>query len=305
MITASQVFAVAPNGDMRDVRQKDSNMLCIVPDEKESTCMQGMATDGTYIYVAKIKTDDSNVRIIRYNLNNGARTVLKNKNGSDFCSSGHAGDMTAVLYKGDTYLFILNKVGGGSKIDKYIINQSRQTIEKCGTYKLNVELGGIAAEAFQNRNLNVDRYCNFYFKTGGKVYNAVLDMQANNQSITLNDSNVIVGDWKRVWKCNDTEKRDKLAACKSQGIGFYGSNSCKILYMVYSNKTGENFIIEYDLNSKDKENRVFNAHEVTIAGKCRDKFELESCVVIGTSTYYNTECKKDGINYDGIYRYFK
>ena len=73
--------------------------------------------------------------------------------------------------------------------------------------------------------------------------------------------------------------------------------------MVYSDKKGENFIIEYDLESKDNKNRVFNAHEITIPGAPKDKFEMESCVVIGTSTYYNTECKKDKINYDGIYKY--
>lgn len=321
MITTSQVFA-DNSSYMKDfeermiaAQQADSDLLTIVDSKEKSTCMQGMATDGTYIYVAKIKTDDSNVRIIRYNTEGRYPTVLKNKDKKDYIGSGHAGDMTAVRYDGKTYLLILNKYNGYSIIEKFFIDQNNETMEKRGTYKVNKELGGIAAEAFQNRNLSVDRYCNFYLKTGGKVYSAVLDMEANknNYPINLTDANVIVGDWKRVFNCrrvwNGTDieldqKAKRLNDCKSQGIGFYGSNSCKILYMVYSDKKGENFIIEYDLNSKDKVNRVFNAHEVTITNKkCKDRFEMESCVVIGTSTYYNTNCQKDGKNYDGIYRY--
>ena len=82
-----------------------------------------MASDGQYIYVAKIhqKRDENNkvigddkARIYRFDpsrqYQKGNPQLLKNeKNKKDYADLGHAGDMTAVRYHNNTYLLVLEK----------------------------------------------------------------------------------------------------------------------------------------------------------------------------------------------------
>ncbi|MBP5578244.1 MAG: hypothetical protein J6X56_02005 [Ruminococcus sp.] len=315
MITASQVFA--KDGSKGDVQATNSTCLAIVPSKGGSTSLQSMASDGRYIYVAKVNLkgdeDGSEARIYRYDTNGGNCKLITNKNGKEYGNFGHAGDMTAINYKGDTYLLVLEKIGKAAldrkirdkevKIGKkanvekikdyssnkytivHILKVNNNNYEELQTILVETEIGSIAAD-FRDANNSSEQKKKLYLRTGKTIYKGSINM--NNWNMVLDNS----------FKLNF----DVGGCTTSQGMCHYGSNSCNQLDFVYSfNKNSgdkkKNIIVEYYLDKGTYAVFPINTNSTKV-----DRFELESCVYIGTTLYCCTDSQKGNYNYDAIYK---
>ena len=312
MITTSQVFAA--NGNVGDVQATNSTCLAIVPSNGKSTSLQSMASDGQYIYVVKVNiSNNDEARIYRYDKNGRNYKLIKNQNGKEYGDFGHAGDMTAVKYGGKTYLLILEKIdkylildqiaAGKEKVKKATIskglqNNSQTKYTKVHVLELNnnnykelstilveTEIGSIAAD-FRDANNSSGQNKKLYLRTGKKIYEGSINM--NNWKMALDKS---------------YELKFDVGGCTTpQGMCHYGSNSCNQLDFVYSfNKNSgdkkKNIIVEYYLDKGTYAVFPINTNSTKV-----DRFELESCVYIGTTLYCCTDSQKGNYNYDAIYK---
>ncbi|MCR4637610.1 hypothetical protein [Ruminococcus sp.] len=272
MLTSSQVFA--KNGNLGDVIGTDLNgyskCLAIVPTEDSSSSMQGMASDGEYIYVAKIhliRDDNKKVigenkaRIYRFDPNlqyqKGNPQVIKNeKTNKEYADFGHAGDMTAIKYDKHTYLLILEKKGGNTLVhllkvnnnDKRSTNVTYTEVTK-HTIK-GIEFGSISADFIEGNDNNQSQKT-LYFKTGDKIYKGSIDIKSGTLNLDTKDK---TKDYSYELKKYIKSIEYGFNNCtEPQGMCHYRSNSENCLFLSYSfDKNGKdktrNIIIKYPLD---------------------------------------------------------
>lgn len=295
IITTSQVFAAYKSKPITYVYLNSGNSyVATVPNDYSATNMQGMATDGQYLYIARFKDNKSAV-IYRYDKNKN-RQFLKNGK-SNYISLGHANDMTAVKYGKTTYLFVLDHDANSPITKIHHLEVKNNTYEEIGTYEVDGGFHGIAANVEGNNS--AQSTCEFYLKTAsGGLYKCKIKL--NSKEIECWDKN---GKQKTRKICN---LPFEIAGSTAQGIAYDRG----ILYMAFSETNAQkrgygNTIIEYNLNNKD-----VVARDVTITNDSISKtgyFEIESCTIFDNKLYFNTnsDTSKTGkkyVNYDGIYK---
>ena len=89
--------------------------LAMVYDQNSCYSMQGMTVDNTYVYCAKIGSNDARATVTRIDKNSGAKTLMTNASTgySYFTNLGHANALDIVTVNGKENLFV---TGGANLI---------------------------------------------------------------------------------------------------------------------------------------------------------------------------------------------
>ena len=101
--------------------------LAMVYDQNSCCSMQGMTVDNTYVYCAKIGSNDARATITRIDKNSGAKTLMTNSatGYSYFTNLSHANALDIVTVNGKENLFVT----GGSTLVRLTVSGTKRTVE--------------------------------------------------------------------------------------------------------------------------------------------------------------------------------
>ncbi len=154
--------------------------LNMVYDASDCYSIQGVCTDNTYTYCAKINGNDTNAFVMRIAKSDGSKTYMTNAStGTNYFSNlGHANALDTVAINGKQQLFVT----GGATLVRLIINGT--TLTTAGTYTATYNgatASMTAAQIMSASNTEVK----ILVKSGRTLYTGTLDPTASSGNIEL------------------------------------------------------------------------------------------------------------------------
>ena len=289
--------------------------------------MQGMAVGTSYIYCAKVTTDNTKAAITRYNISDNKNYQLKyiDQNGKshDYFTKdlGHANDMFAHAENGKTYLYVATGCGSDTKKDptQYQLVKLKvdgKKIYKVGQYtvqnssRTKISFSGITYLGTSGNNIKI------LVKKGSQAYYFTLNQYCT--SATLNATPVFMIDTANV-KING--KNYTMSLDSKNGTHSYQGmhyTKGKLYVPISKNKSSESVVIVYD-NISTKINNALNGKangkqiaysSNTLSFKVTNSyynslFEIESVGINDNGMYFNTNSQRNGNgnNADAVYKF--
>ncbi len=260
--------------------------IASVPDRSSCTVTQGMAVGSTYLYTAKIKSDDSRAVLSKTNRKTGAVTNLKTKAGQTSVTYlGHANDMDVTTINGKSNLYVATMKKGSNSIVRMEIDGSYMTKKAGYTLKYNGNNKSVSAVAVISKSSTM---VNLLFKSGKTFYTGSIGINA--KSGTINIKKAFTIDLASV-KING--KATDLSSFTHQGLG-YEKGRIYVPLWAGGSKQNQSVIAVYDIKNSDGSVKTgtlkSNANlSFRITSGAYSFFEIESCGISGDGMlYFNT-----------------
>ena len=157
-----------------------------VPTQSPCTAMQGMDVDGTYVYCAKVNSDDTSCVIARVHKDSGALTWLTNSaTGTKFFSQlGHANDLAVCTINSVKTLFV--GTGGAGKGDYSLVRLTFNgtTLNEAGHY--NMKHNGTEKFIAGVKVISVNaKEIRLILKSGNHVYTATIPASQTSGDVAM------------------------------------------------------------------------------------------------------------------------
>ena len=274
--------------------------LALVYDQNSCYSMQGVTVGSSYVYCAKIGSNDARATVTRIDKNTGAKTLMTNSatGYSYFTNLGHANALDIVTVNGKENLFVT----GGSTLVRLTINGTKLTT--AGTYTATYN-GAVASMTAVQIMSASDKQVTVLVKTGRTLYTGTLDPTASSGTIaltklcTLDVTNVQL----------NGQKAD-FSSFTQQGFDYHdGKLFLPLTGNAYVETINQSAVLVYDLegatgNLRNDPSLSFFIACNTYAGL----FEMEDCAICpNTGKLYfasNRRRTASDTNHDGV-SYFK
>ena len=294
------VNAVSVSNTVPQQHYSSYSELAMIYDQYSCYSMQGMTVNNTYVYCAKIGSNDARATVTRIDKNTGAKTLMTNAaNGySYFTNLGHANALDIVTVNGQENLFVT----GGSTLVRLTVNGTKLTT--AGTYTATYNGATASMTAAQIMSAS-DTQVTVLVKTGRTLYTGTLDPRASSGNIaltklcTLDIANVQLNG-----------KQTDLSAFTQQGFDYHdGKLFLPLTGNAYVETINQSAVLVYDLegatgNLRNDPSLSFFITCNTYAGL----FEMEDCAVCPTTgkLYFASNRRRTAsdTNHDGV-SYFK
>lgn len=269
-----------------------------IPDVNGCPSMQGMAVGSTYIYTAKVSTDNTKAVLYKTNKNTGSRTLLTNStNDKTYVTYlGHANDMCVTSINSKSNLFIVTMKENSKALVQVKVDGS--TYKKVANFSVKYNGEHLAPSGVCILKKTSTKIT-FLFKKGKSFYQG---------SMTIGDTSGTINVTKK-FAINITSAvvngaTKDLSSYTYQGFGYY-----KNYLFVPLTKDNVSIVLVYNIEDasgtiKCKSNLSFRITSSTYS----DLFEIESCGICSDDgrLYFNTNRRKTsgGAGYDAIH-YFK
>ena len=274
--------------------------LALVYDQNSCYSMQGMTVNNTYVYCAKIGSNDARATVTRIDKNTGAKTLMTNAatGYSYFTNLGHANALDIVTVNGKENLFVT----GGSTLVRLTINGTKLTT--AGTYTATYN-GAVASMTAVQIMSASDTQVTVLVKTGRTLYTGTLNPAASSGTIALTKLCTL-----DVTNVQMNGKNTDYSAFTQQGFDYHDG---KLFLPLTGNAKVETInqsaVLVYDLegatgNLKNDPSLSFHITCGTYAGL----FEMEDCAICPTTgkLYFASNRRRTAsdTNHDGV-SYFK
>ena len=294
------VHAVDVSDMVPQKRYSNYGSLAMIYDQNSCYSMQGMTANNTYVYCAKIGSNDARATVTRIDKNSGATTLMTNAatGYSYFTNLGHANALDIVTVNGKENLFVT----GGSTLVRLTISGTKLTT--AGTYTATYNGAAASMTAVQIMSAS-DTQVTVIVKSGRTLYTGTLNPAASSGVIAL--SKLCTLDITNVQM--NGQKAD-YSAFTQQGFDYHDG---KIFLPLTGNAAVETInqsaVLVYDLEGaagtvRNDPSLSFHITCGTYAGL----FEMEDCVVCPTTgkLYFCANRRKTAsdTNHDGV-GYFK
>ena len=274
--------------------------LALVYDQNSCYSMQGMTVDNTYVYCAKIGSNDARATVTRIDKNSGAKTLMTNASTgySYFTNLGHANALDIVTVNGKENLFVT----GGANLIRLTISGTKLTT--AGTYTATYNGAAASMTAAQIMSAS-DTQVKVLVKSGRTLYTGTLNPAASSGNIeliklcTLDIANVQMNG-----------KQTDLSSFTQQGFDYHdGKLFLPLTGNAYVETINQSAVLVYDLegatgNLRNDPSLSFFITCSTYAGL----FEMEDCAVCPTTgkLYFASNRRRTAsdTNHDGV-SYFK
>ena len=174
------VNAVDVSGTVPQKHYSTYSELAKVYDQNSCYSMQGMTVNNTYVYCAKIGSNDARATVTRINKSTGAKTLMTNSatGYSYFTNLGHANALDIVTVNSKENLFVT----GGSTLVRLTINGTKLTT--AGTYTATYNGAAASMTAVQIMSAS-DTLVKVIVKNGRTLYTGTLNPAASSGVIAL------------------------------------------------------------------------------------------------------------------------
>ncbi len=293
---APTVNAVSAANAFTQQHYGDYSTLAMIYDQSSCYSMQGMCTDNTYTYSAKIGSNDARAIIIRTNKSTGAKTTMTDASTGYgyFTNLGHANALDIVTVNGKSNLFVT----GGSKLTRLTISGS--TLTTAGTYTATYNGAAASMTAVQIMSAS-DTVVKVLVKSGRTLYTGTLNPTASSGNIVLT----------KLCTLNLTEIRMKgtvtdYSHFTQQGFDYHdGKVFLPLTGNAYAETINQSIVAVYDIEGAcgDVRNDPSLSFRV-ISGTYAGLFEIEDVAVCPMTgkLYFSTNRRKTAsdTNYDAV-----
>ena len=274
--------------------------LALVYDQNSCYSMQGMTVNNTYVYCAKIGSNDARATVTRIDKNTGAKTLMTNASTgySYFTNLGHANALDIVTVNGKENLFVT----GGSTLVRLIVNGTKLTT--AGTYTATYNGAAASMTAVQIMSAS-DTQVTVLVKTGRTLYTGTLNPTASSGTIALTKLCTL-----DITNVQMNGKQTDLSAFTQQGFDYHdGRLYLPLTGNAYVETINQSAVLVYDLegatgNLRNDPSLSFFITCGTYAGL----FEMEDCAICPTTgkLYFASNRRRTAsdTNHDGV-SYFK
>ncbi len=242
-----------------------------IPNKSKCPNMQGVAVGGTYVYSAKVNSDDTKAVLHKTNQNTGVDTVLTDAStgAGYFTYLGHATDMDVTTIDGSSNLYIAT-----ARKDKHALVRmkvSGTTLQKVGNYR--IMLNGVKTDIKSVKVLNKSNgMVNLLFRRGDDFYKGSVGINTTSGDIAITKAFSI-----------DTTNVKVNGKVKDLSVGFTRQGCCYYknrIYMVFSNDDKPNVSIIAVYDGIDNATGVVKSNpnlSFRITSKAYTTFEMEGC----------------------------
>ena len=274
--------------------------LALVYDQNSCYSMQGMTVNNTYVYCAKIGSNDARATVTRIDKNTGAKTLMTNAatGYSYFTNLGHANALDIVTVNGKENLFVT----GGSTLVRLIVNGTKLTT--AGTYTATYN-GAVASMTAVQIMSASDTQVTVLVKTGRTLYTGTLNPTASSGTIALTKLCTL-----DVTNVQMNGKKTDLSAFTQQGFDYHdGKLFLPLTGNAYVETINQSAVLVYDLEGATGNLRNDPSLSFFIACKTyAGLFEMEDCAICPTTgkLYFASNRRRTAsdTNHDGV-SYFK
>ena len=279
--------------------------LTTVKTQGSASAMQGIDTDGTYLYCAKVNTSThTEAYVARVHKDTGAITWLSNSatGTTMFTQLAHANDIAYCDVNGTKTLFFAT--GGAGKGSYSLVRMvlSGTTLTEVAHYDMKIN-GNSSAMAGCKVVCVDDTNITLILKWGNYIYTAKIPVTGSSSAIEM--TSLCTLDFSAV---NFGGTIKDISYFVQQGFGYKDN---KIFVPMSGNYDGstinnESTIVCFDIDGASGTIRNDPSMSVWVSSSTyADLFETESCTIspVDGKLYFNTNCRKtstDG-NHDGIF----
>ncbi|UVI29599.1 hypothetical protein [Paenibacillus spongiae] len=266
-----------------------------------SYAAQGFAVGSTYVYSAKVNSDNTKAVIYRTKMSDGSTTLMTNGDkGTTYATYlGHANDLVLSTIGGNYYMFVVTMNSGSMSLVKlkYVGTKYYKVGNYTVKYKgLNKSMSGMKITSKDANNIY------FLFKSGRTLYRGSLPLMANSGTINVTDGfNLNIED-ARV----NGSTVSNITSYAFQGFGYYNDT-------IYVPLTYKNVSIVLVYRNVSTASGTINADNnlsfrVTSAAY-PDLFEIEGIgIANGDKLWFNTnrrtkpgDTAHDGVHYFNVF----
>jgi len=248
---------------------------------------QGFDAGSTYVYSAKVSSDNTKAVIYRTAKSDGTTTLMTNgDNGTTYATYlSHANDLTLSSINGGTYMFVTTMTTGSMSLVK--LQYSGATYYKVGNYTLsyngnNVSMSGI-------KKLSSDANNDYFlFKSGLTYYRGTVPKSSSSGTITLTAGFTI----NIVDALVNGSTVSNITSFIGQGIGYSSAHDRLFVPLTLGNVS---IVLVYDDITTASGTITSNPNlsfRIT-SSTYSNLFEIESCAVEDGKLYFNCNRRTD------------
>ena len=270
--------------------------LALVYDQNGCYSMQGMTVNNTYVYCAKIGSNDARATVTRIDKNTGAKTLMTDSatGYSYFTNLGHANALDIVTVNGKENLFVT----GGSTLVRLTISGTKLTT--AGTYTATYNGATASMTAVQIMSAS-NTQVTVLVKSGRTLYTGTLDPAASSGTIALTKLCTL-----DVTNVQMNGELTDLSAFTQQGFDYHdGKIFLPLTGNAYVETINQSAVVVYDLEGAT--GNLCNDPSLSFFITCGTYvglFEMEDCAVCPTTgkLYFASNRRKTAsdTNYDGV-----
>ena len=287
------------------VKYTGFTQLATIKTQGSASAMQGMDTDGTYLYCAKVNTSThTEAYVARVHKDTGAITWLSNSaTGSTmFTQLAHANDVAYCDVNGTKTLFFATGSAGKGAYSLVRMTLSGTTLTEVAHY--NMKINGNSSAMAGCKVVRVDDTgITLILKWGNYIYTALIPLTPSSTSIEM--KSLCTLDFSAV---NFGGTIKDISYFVQQGFGYKDNKIFVPMSGNYDNSTinNQSTIVCFDIDGASGTIRNDPSMSVWVTSSTfADLFETESCCIssVDGKLYFNTNSRKtstDG-NHDGIF----
>ena len=287
------------------VKYTGFTQLATIKTQGSASAMQGMDTDGTYLYCAKVNTSThTEAYVARVHKDTGAITWLSNSatGTTMFTQLAHANDVAYCDVNGTKTLFFATGSAGKGAYSLVRMTLSGTTLTEVAHY--NMKVNGTSTAMAGCKVVRVDDTgITLILKWGNYIYTALIPLTPSNSSIEM--TSLCTLDFSAV---NFGGTIKDISYFVQQGFGYKDNKIFVPMSGNYDNSTinNQSTIVCFDIDGASGTIRNDPSMSVWVTSSTfADLFETESCCIssVDGKLYFNTNSRKtstDG-NHDGIF----